>query len=79
MKPSEKAKKIGFKSLKQVAKILGVTEQTVINKSKDEKGFDDLLIGAKHKLSLAEIEFYQDCAVREEMTFAKWLESKDEI
>ena len=79
MKPSEKAKKIGFKSLKQVAKILGVTEQTVINKSKDERGFDDLLIGAKHKLSLAEIEFYQDCAVRERITFAEWLDSKGEI
>lgn len=76
MKPSEKAKKLGFKSLKQVAKILGVTEQTVINKSKVE-GFDDLLVGAKEKLSLAEIEFYQDCAARESMSFTDWLNNRD--
>lgn len=79
MKPSEKAKKIGFKSLKQVARILGVTEQTVINKSKDAEYFDDLLIGAKQKLSLAQIEFYKDCATKADMTFDQWLSEKDEI
>ena len=78
MKPSEKAKKLGFKSLKQVAKILGVTEQTVINKSKQED-FDDVLIGAKHKLSMAEIEFYKECADRSGITFQEWFDRKDEI
>ena len=52
--------------------------ELVINKSKIE-GFDDLLIGAKQKLSLAEIEFYQDCAARESMSFTEWMNKKDEI
>jgi predicted alpha/beta-fold hydrolase len=77
MKPSEKAKKLGFKSLKQVAKILGVTEQTVFKKAKNNKEFDNLLVGAKLKLSLAQIDFYRDCSARESITFEEWLSKED--
>jgi len=79
MKPSQKAKKIGFKSLKQLAMILDVTEQTVINKSKSNEEFDILLIGAKHKLTIAEIEFYQECAERENLSFNEWFKRRNEI
>lgn len=79
MKPSERAKKIGFKSLKQLSMILEVTEQTVINKSKNKEEFDILLIGAKHKLTIAEIEFYQECAERENLSFNEWFKRRNEI
>ena len=80
MKPSEKAKQLGFKSLLQVAEIIGVSESTLIRCNKnDSKKFDDYLIGAKYKLTLAEIDFYRECAGMQGVTFKEWYESKDKI
>tara|TARA_R110002020_G_scaffold406811_1_gene616960 strand:- start:304 stop:546 length:243 start_codon:yes stop_codon:yes gene_type:complete len=80
MKPSEKAKRLGFKSLLQVAKIIGVSETTLIRcNQNNSKKFDDYLIGAKHKLCLAEIDFYRECADMEGVSFEEWWNSRGDI
>ena len=73
-------KKIGFKDVQQVCKVLGVDRQMLYRAHKnDRKRFDDLLIGAKQKLSLAEIDFYRECADQAGVTFQDWFDSKGDI
>ena len=80
MKPSEKAKALGFKSLLQVAQIIGVSETTLIRCNQNNpKKFDDYLIGAKHKLCLAEIDFYRECASEQGISFEQWWKSRGEF
>jgi hypothetical protein len=80
MKPSERAKQLGFKTLREAARILKVSHKTLEAKYKtDPKKFDDLLIGAKHKLTMLQIDFYRDCADRQGVTFEQWLKEMWEI
>lgn len=80
MKPSERAKQLGFKTLKDAAKILGVTSKMLEKNFKaNPKKFDDLLIGAKHKLTMYEVEFFKECSEKSGMKFEDWLNKKDEI
>lgn len=80
MKPSERAKQLGFKTLREAAKVLKVSHKTLEAKHKtDPVKFDDMLIGAKHKLTLMQVDFYRECSQRAGITFEQWLAEKDEI
>lgn len=55
MKPSEKAKAAGLRSLKQASEMTSTSEQTLINWSRSRPElFDIILTGCKNKLKALE-------------------------
>ena len=73
-------KKLGFKNVDQVCKVLNIERSTLYKAQKnDVTRFNDMLIGAKQKLTLAEIDFYRECADQVGITFQEWFDKKDEF
>lgn len=80
MSASELAKQMGFSSLTEAARALGLTDQALFKRFRtDRQKFNDALISAKLNLTLEQIDFYRECAGKSNITFKEWLKQKDEI
>lgn len=75
---SDLAKRMGFNTLTEAARAIGLTDQALFKRFRnDRKKFDEALISAKLNMTIDQIDFYRECAGKTNLSFKEWLKQRE--